>query len=568
MVSVLLIWVYLFITTFFCGAAFFCILSGKERSDTSLKLLQPEDHCFFGIMLSTVYAQIFSLFYKVGLAADILLLILTAAAVFFLIRSGRLKSSLFGFPSGRKKRLSAAALICFLVLIVSYGTSRGYFHYDSNLYHGQSIRWIEEFGVVKGLALLHVRLGYNSSSFALSALYSFSFLGIRSFHTVQGFLALLLLIKCLRVFHIFSDKEIRISDFARLGGFYYIFNVYDELVAPASDYFTMIAFIFCMIKALDIYEQCEKDKSLCSEESYVFPALLCVFIPTLKLSAAPAVILILVPVYMLIKNKKAQRLLFYAGLSLIISLPLFIRNYLLSGRLLYPSTALDLFDPAWKVPAGVTNLDAEFIAAFGKGYNYAEAAHYPFSQWFPHWLSTLGKSDLIIVIICLTSILILPLSIALRKAFKVLHMIELTAISAFLFWLIASPLVRYGMGFLLLLPPLMFGDLADILIKKSPKSRSVGSLIRRCFPVLLILFLSYKCFATVKYICSCLDAPYYLLQRDYDDFDCYTVDIDGLDVYMPLEGNQTGYYCFPGTPEMVEGLHLAGDDLKEGFILR
>ena len=44
-----------------------------------------------------------------------------------------------------------------LFLIWIYFTSKGIMHYDSDLYHAQSIRWIEEYGVVKGLGNLQVR---------------------------------------------------------------------------------------------------------------------------------------------------------------------------------------------------------------------------------------------------------------------------------------------------------------------------------------------------------------------------------------------------------------------------
>ena len=560
MVSVLLIWIYIFITTFFTGACFLCAVFGKERMKIQHRLLDPEDFCLCGIMLATVYAQIFSLFSNVGLAANIVLILITAACAYFLFKS---RIHFFEKPGPL-----LCTILIVLAVIMSYGCSRGYFHYDSDLYHGQSIRWIEEYGVVKGLALLHMRLGYNSSSFALSALYSFSFLNGQSFHAVQGYIALLLLIKCLRVFHVFKDRKIHMSDVARIGGFYYLFNIYDEMVAPASDYFAMATFIFCIIKCVDIYEQCTSDTSLYTEESYVFPALLSVYIPTVKLSAAPAVLIVLIPVVMLIKSKKWWRIGLYAVISLIIAVPLFIRNYILSGRLFYPSTALDLFDPAWKIPASAAALDSAYIVGFGRGYNFAEAAEYPFSQWFPHWFASLGRSDLLIFVVCLVSVLILPLSIILRKGFKTIHVIEITAISAFLFWLVSAPLVRYGMGFLLLLPPLMSGDLAAFIIEKSPKEKSAGKLIRVCFPVILLAFLGFKCFATLKYIAGSISAPYYLVQRDYNDYDCIAVNIDGIDVYVPTEGDQTGYYLFPSTPELSDDLHLSGDSLKDGFVLR
>ncbi|EMO63800.1 hypothetical protein LEP1GSC133_1179, partial [Leptospira borgpetersenii serovar Pomona str. 200901868] len=36
------------------------------------------------------------------------------------------------------------------------------FAYDSGLYHIQSIKWIQEYSVVPGLANLHGRFGFNS----------------------------------------------------------------------------------------------------------------------------------------------------------------------------------------------------------------------------------------------------------------------------------------------------------------------------------------------------------------------------------------------------------------------
>lgn len=42
-------------------------------------------------------------------------------------------------------------------------------HYDTGLYHYQAIRWLAEYGTVRGLALIHERFGFASSYFALHA---------------------------------------------------------------------------------------------------------------------------------------------------------------------------------------------------------------------------------------------------------------------------------------------------------------------------------------------------------------------------------------------------------------
>ena len=45
---------------------------------------------------------------------------------------------------------------------------------DTESYHIQSIKWIQEYGSVPGIVNLHVRFGFNSSWFSSVALFSFS----------------------------------------------------------------------------------------------------------------------------------------------------------------------------------------------------------------------------------------------------------------------------------------------------------------------------------------------------------------------------------------------------------
>ena len=99
---------------------------------------------------------------------------------------------------------------CYWYVSVRFSLARqsgGHIHYDSDLYHAQSIRWLEEYGIVKGLGNIHVRFAYNSSFFALSALYSMKFLLKQSLHTVNGFIALLLSFEVLKLIDIVRRKK-------------------------------------------------------------------------------------------------------------------------------------------------------------------------------------------------------------------------------------------------------------------------------------------------------------------------------------------------------------------------
>ena len=188
MLSVCLVFLYVWLCAYLVG---FAVLSGIRYVYGSF-MVKADGYVMAGLVTVTVYAQFFSLFHKVGFVANLLLA--AVCAVIAVVLRRRLKEEIlrqYG-ALGRGRRI----FYLLLFLFMAYGTSRGIIHYDTGLYHAQSIRWIEEYGVVKGLGNLHCRLAYNSSSFALSALYSFGFLGGQSFHCMAGFLALVLAKVC------------------------------------------------------------------------------------------------------------------------------------------------------------------------------------------------------------------------------------------------------------------------------------------------------------------------------------------------------------------------------------
>ncbi len=274
MISVLLSWIYIVVTAFLVGFAV-CSMIGRLLG---YRVRDPVSITGTGLVTVTVYAQVFSLFYKVGAAANLLLVLACLATALVSWRQiGEVLS-----VSWRQKGAAWKLIMAVSIAVWCFCTSRGYMHYDSDLYHAQSIRWIEEYGIVKGLGNIHVRLAYNSSFFALSALYSLHFLGIRPLHAVNGLMALLLWTQVLPLFYSrkYRGERMLVTDFARLGALYYLTVIYSDVVAPASDYAIMCTVFFIVIKWLSLLES--------KEESVVPYALLCVagvYAVTLKLTA-------------------------------------------------------------------------------------------------------------------------------------------------------------------------------------------------------------------------------------------------------------------------------------------
>ena len=193
MVSVFCNWIYIAGTAFLAGfgvcALVYKIFGYRVKDIGCITAM--------GLVAVTVYSQIFSLFYKVGAAANFVLVMV--CMVIAMVGRRQVTRLLSGVWNARGNVWKTVVVLS--VIVWCFCTSRGYMHYDSDLYHAQSIRWIEEYGIVKGLGNIHVRFAYNSSFFALSALYGMKFLTGHSLHAVNGFLAFLLWMQVLPLFH-------------------------------------------------------------------------------------------------------------------------------------------------------------------------------------------------------------------------------------------------------------------------------------------------------------------------------------------------------------------------------
>ncbi len=509
-----------------------------------------------GLVTVTVYAQLFSLFYKVGLLANIILatVCITAAAVFRRGLLSVLKVQCCGIHKGKK------IFYLFLFLLFAYGTSRGVIHYDTGLYHAQSIRWIEEYGIVKGLGNLHCRLAYNSSSFSLSALYSFSFLGGQSYHCVAGFFAFLLALVCSRAADAWKRKRLLLSDIARLMGIYYLLVIFDEMISPASDYFMVLTVFYIVIRYLDLVEEGEENWI-----PYGLLALACVYTVSLKLSAALIVLLAVKPAAMLIKEKNGKGIAGFMALGLAVLAPYFVRNVLISGWLVYPLTAIDLFSVDWKIPEGIAQYDAKEIQVWGRGLRDVARYGEPVRGWIKEWFAGQRALDKLFIIAGAAAV---PVSIAALAAAIVkkldgqrdLMLAAVTVNFSFLCWLFSAPLIRYGCVYVWLAAPVTFGGLALWLVRKE----GWGSYFWRMISFLLVAAGVYKFFSFGKEIVAAYTPEYFIYQKEYENFEMGSYEIEGIKFYYPIEGDRAGYEAFPSSPAKAD-IALRGPGIRDGF---
>ena len=550
MLSVLLSYLYIAVTTFFLG--FGVRLFVKRFLDYEIK--EVTGIFYAGLGAATVYAGIYSLFSGISLGANIGMLLICLIVIYV----GKKDFVLFWNAQKEKMTKGKIILLCVMLLLFSYGASRGYMHVDSGLYHAQAIRWIEEYGVVPGLANLHCRLAYNSSAFVLTALYSMSFLGGQSLHTVAGFMALVLAVKGLDVVKVFSRKKVLVSDFVKVAMLFYITIIYTEMMSPASDYFAMLFLFYVVLTWVELEERKEKN---------ITPfGMLCVLLAvnvSIKLSSAIMLLMVLKPAVILLKEKRYGQIGIYLSLGILAVFPYLARNVILSGWLVYPFPAIDLFSFDWKIPAGEALYDAEEIKVYAKGMTDVLLKDTPMSQWLPAWFSALKGLEKIWVLGSLASI-VAGVAITVwgwikrKKEIYGLLFVQWVMIAGYLFWQIGTPLVRYGYIYILAFPFFTVGLWFVTLFEKREKSYLL-------FGAVLLLFFVYKGGNLVESIAASSGQDYYVWQQDYytGPYDSY--EIDGVEFYYPLEYGQIGYSKCPGAPHERFDVELRGEDLQDGF---
>lgn len=567
MVSVFLIFLITLAASFPMGFAvlaflehFLCTESAKQKN--SLCSFSLAQICTAGLAAAAVYAQTWSLFGGVGVQcfAVFVILAVVSAAIF--------RKDLLAYGKANNS-LSRSVLILLLLLLCAFITSHGIMHYDSDLYHAQSIRWIETYGAVKGLANLHNRLGYNSAAFALSALFSFSFTG-QSFHVVQGFWYFLLLLVSLQgLFAKGSERESLPYRFLCLASLYYLAAVSDEIVSPASDCFMVLIAFLLLLFFLQEGFRAKDTAALADMTCILFPGI--VFLVTVKLSAAGLLLLGLFPLARCIRRREGKRILAVFLISLAAALPFLIRNIILTGYLIYPVPSIDLFSVFWKVPKGQTEYDALEIRAYGRGFTDVISADVPLSSWLPAWFAAQTALDQVFLLLCIAGLV--PAAGILVRAWKgslhdkCLAALDIALMGSLLIWLFGAPLFRYGCIFVYAFAAVNMGAAVASAFRKWSRLSRIGE---RIFVVLCALFFFYKTASVVReqaeYLKSGAVMRTLVRQQDYGTYACSTFQIGGVTFYYPTQGDQTGYAAFPSAPtDRSQKIGMVSDRLKDGF---
>ena len=567
MIVVILSYVYIFMICLFAGVL------AREGLSKFIPVPKTEKIGITGIITTglvvlTVYAECFSIFYKVGVLCHVVMLAILALGVY---KCRRQVSDLL--IKVRKKFFSKEGVVCLIIVLISaFYASRGVFHKDTGIYHAQAIRIIEEYGVIKGLGNFQLHFAYNSSYLVLCALFTLSFALPFALHTMTGFIMALFTCYAACGLMKWTSRVGHTADMARLAIIIYGITVLEYLQSPATDYGAMYMVLYIMCAW--IAQAVEKKDDADDISVYGYLAVLSIFTVSMKLSAAALVVLAVVPFVLLIKKKMTKETVAFIVIGFLSFLPYLVRNVIISGWLLYPAEAIDFFNVIWKVPAEYMKFDSDQIKVWGRELQNSmpveEGIKVGISSWLPIWWEKKRFYEKLLLVFQVAGAGAVLLNLIIRTFRKKIRAdVAIFYITVFIniaLWFFTAPFIRYGLAFLMLLPLCSAMDLAENIFKGKAFLRfAMVAIAVVCFGNWTLHYLKVD---KQRFVDRVKDA-YYVTPIPFEDSETDEINMNGVIVYNTRheDVDPNSYYYCPCSyySDMVNRSTLIGTTLREGF---
>ena len=443
--------------------------------------------------------------------------------------------------------------------------------YDNYLYQAQMIRYYEEYGVIKGMGNISTRLGFNNSIYGLMALYSFKEIYGFSLHTVNSAFCIF--------FGIFSIHRLcrlrRTKAYVSTGlcGIIlaYVFYNAELLNCIGTDLSANMFGLLIMYLFAESVEKKEKDTFV-----YGLTALYIVYVVTVKVSMGMLGILILYPVVMMIKKKEWKRIGLFIPAGLLVLAPWLVRNVLISGWLIYPFPALDLFDVKWKIPYESAVYEMALVRGWARiqTSKVFDTMEMTFSQWFPIWFRALPLRYRLLMYLNGLAVIyeaLQALYLFWKKKTEPFRfgLLKISVLAGILYWVLSAPDVRFAWGFLAAFPVIcIFSSVIWEGISRYKPGTADWLFKIMAFAVCGYVFTKANCLEVFRAsIAGRINLKaFYIYQGDFSVLPVEEYIINGDTFYWSPAGDQAGYYGFPGTTDkaLLDNLGYLGENFEDG----
>ena len=542
---------HIFFLTF--GIGYLVIAFVTEKHNCNHKIISYANTMLIGFIILILLGQVLSFFIPLNLSL-LVLLSLTAfwGIILFIRKSDANKRNILKTPYNF---LSLSIFILFQLGILYYSSFKTEI-WDTWMYHAQAIQWANKYAAIPGLANLSLHLGLNSSFFLFSAIISLREIVGYSVFIGNTFLFSLVLIK---LFEIATQSEKR-NKYLHLVLYYTIFivilNYFKDWISSASpDVSSSLLIIYLIILVIE-------------EESffYSFILILTLSLTLITIKQSNACLLLFAVLFFQFSADKSISWLKFAGLVFIILGPWIIRNYILSGYPFYPLDFNFGLSPDWKVTPSEVDLLKKGILAWSRipSDNYSNILNLNIQQWVPVWIKSIGRLNLLFLILTLLSPLIMISSYSCKENKKrngnLLYFISFISV---LLWFLSAPAPRFAIVFF------TFAGLYSIFIILSSLDSKFNltnySILLKIIVCLTFIILSRKEISNI-YSQPKINSSLFIPERPPKiQFRSQQIGTLSIKVLAPTDGNRCYDENIPCANRPVNTILLRNSSIKSGF---
>ncbi|KAA1268495.1 hypothetical protein FH589_03115 [Leptospira interrogans] len=524
---------------------------------------QFTDRVLVGLSVTNTLVSLVSLFLPITIL--VLFIFLSFCFVFLYFERKNLKLLTFGLIH---KNIIVIITFPFLLSALVFSLNPP-FAYDSGLYHIQSIKWIQEYSVVPGLANLHGRFGFNPNIFTIFALTSLKEIFKQEIFSVNFVIYSILVLHSInRIYKILKQEGFTNSFLLHSIVLFLILEQFMSLSSPTPD---LISIVLPLYILTNLPKNENGIHSKLNLENYFSSIILSVYTISVKLATIPLCILILL---LIIRYKfDGKKLLIVISIIFLILLPWLIRNVILSGYLIYPFSAIDIFNFDWKVPLNAVVSEKLSITGWARnpGEGYKEAAQMKFWEWFPIWWNTISKLNRLFIVISFLS----PIFIFIYSLFKKIKIdfqtfaILFTSWIGVIFWILLAPDIRFGKAFLgvsAISLLLYFNFKINFFpIKISKTSKQI--ILVFIFIIVSVFLINRRTYNRCKNFIR-ENSAFFVRPKKIEipqNLEFKKIQMNNLEVFIPAEGDRCYDYEIPCMPYKNYSLILRGKTLQSGF---
>ena len=328
MVLIFLSWLYILFSSLTFGIGFSKLFRIPSIDVVITSIL--------GLFSITIVASIWAVFGPINIAFHSVLLLFTLLIGFwnkelYLVIFQKTKSIFIAFP------IAIKMLLLFSSLLILAQSATSPFIIDNETYYIQTIKWLNEYGFVPGLANLHLFFGQTSGWHITQSVYSFSFLYDR-FNDLSGFCLLIGNYWAFEKLHSYFVTKNKIELVFGLLPITYVF-LFQFVNAPSPD---VPVYIFGLILFWLYLEN----------ENFAIITSITLFLVFIKITA---VVLLILPILLVIKNydvikKQLNRIVL---LSVLVFVLFIIKNAILTGYPFFPMTFISLPNASFTIPKAI-----------------------------------------------------------------------------------------------------------------------------------------------------------------------------------------------------------------------